>query len=57
MDMRLRKFMKPFNAVATKYLQKYLNWFLVLEKLGTTTEKMATLAAIALCIEHRLDGT
>ncbi|PKV48021.1 transposase-like protein [Aquimarina sp. MAR_2010_214] len=32
MDMRLRKFMEPFNGVATKYLQNYLNWFLVLEK-------------------------
>jgi transposase-like protein/IS1 family transposase len=47
MDMRLRKFMESFNGVATKYLQNYLNWFLVLEKIKNSTSKMATLAAIA----------
>jgi len=30
--MRLRKFMKFFNGVATTYLQNYLNWFLVFKK-------------------------
>lgn len=48
MDMRLRKFMDSFNGVATKYLQNYLNWFLVLEKIKNTTNKMTTLASIAL---------
>ena len=48
MDMRLRKFMESFNGVATKYLQNYLNWFLVLEKIKNKTNKMATLATIAL---------
>ena len=47
MDMRLRKFMGSFNGVATKYLQNYLNWFLVLEKIKHSTSKMATVAAIA----------
>ena len=47
MDMRLRKFMESFNGVATKYLQNYLNWFLVLEKIKDSTSKMATVAAIA----------
>lgn len=47
MDMRLRKFMDSFNGVATKYLQNYLNWFLVLEKIKNSTSKMATAAAIA----------
>lgn len=47
MDMRLRKFMESFNGVATKYLQNYLNWFLVLEKIKNSTSKMATAAAIA----------
>jgi len=46
--MRLRKFMDSFNGVATKYLQNYLNWFLVLEKIKNTTNKMTTLASIAL---------
>lgn len=47
MDMRLRKFMDSFNGVATKYLQNYLNWFLVLEKIKNSTSRMATVAAIA----------
>ncbi len=46
MDMRLRKFMSSFNGVATKYLQNYLNWFLVLEKIKNSTSKMATVATI-----------
>ena len=47
MDMRLRKFMDSFNGVATKYLQNYLNWFLVLEKIKNSTSKMAIVASIA----------
>tara|TARA_R110002049_G_C9024969_1_gene551597 strand:- start:3 stop:998 length:996 start_codon:yes stop_codon:yes gene_type:complete len=47
LDMRLRKFMDSFNGVATKYLQNYLNWFLVLEKIKNSTSKMTTVAAIA----------
>lgn len=47
LDMRLRKFMDSFNGVATKYLQNYLNWFLVLEKIKNSTNKLATIAAIA----------
>lgn len=47
MDMRLRKFMDSFNGVATKYLQNYLNWFLVLEKIKNATNRMVTVTAIA----------
>jgi transposase-like protein len=47
MDMRLRKFMDSFNGEATKYLQKYLSWLLVLEKIKNSTSKMATVTAIA----------
>lgn len=47
MDSRLRKFMNPFNGVATKYLQNYLNWFLVLEKIKNSTNRVKTLTAIA----------
>lgn len=47
LDSRLRKFMGPFNGVATKYLQNYLNWFLVLEKIKNDTNRMATVATIA----------
>ena len=47
MDRRLRKFMGSFDSVATKYLQDYLNRFLVLEKIKNPTSKMVTVAAIA----------
>ena len=48
MDKRLRDFMQSFNGVATKYLQNYLNWFLVLEKIKHNTKRMAMVTAIAL---------
>ena len=48
MDKRLRAFMQSFNGVATKYLQNYLNWFLVLEKIKNNTKRMAAVTAIAL---------
>ncbi len=47
MDMRLRKWMGQFNGVATKYLQNYLNWFLVLEKVKNSTLKLQSMATIA----------
>ena len=47
LDMRLRKFMDSFNGVATKYLQNYLNWFLVLERIKNSTNKITTVTAIA----------
>ena len=47
MDMRLRMFMDSFNGVATKYLQNYLNWFLVLEKIKNSTSKMTIITTIA----------
>ncbi len=43
MDKRLRNFMQPFHGVATKYLRNYLNWFLVLEKIKHSTQRMVTL--------------
>lgn len=39
--------MNSFKGVATKYLQNYLNWFLVLEKIKNSTNKLTTVAAIA----------
>lgn len=44
---RLRKWMVRFNGVATKYLQNYLNWFMVLEKIKTSPEKLTGFAAFA----------
>lgn len=48
MTQRLRSWMVRFNGVSTKYLQNYLNWFLVLEKLKDSSNKMSTLALFAL---------
>lgn len=47
MEMRLRKFLASFNGVATTYLQNYLNWFLVLERIKNSTTSITTVAAIA----------
>lgn len=48
LDSRLKKFMAQFNGVSTKYLQNYLNWFLVLEKVKSKTNKFQTIVMIAL---------
>lgn len=48
MAQRLRRWMRKFNGVATKYLQNYLNWFLVLEKLKDSSQKMTSIAGFAL---------
>lgn len=48
MDKRLRGFLSSFNGLATKYLQNYLNWFLVLEKMKHNTQRMAKVITIAL---------
>ena len=40
--------MESFNGAAKKHLQNYLNWFLVLEKIKNKTNKIATVAGIAL---------
>jgi hypothetical protein len=45
MDMGLRKFMASFTGVTTKYLQNFLNWILVLEKLKISTSYTAIVAA------------
>ena len=50
MDKRLRDFMQSFKGVATKYLQNYLNWFLVLEKIKNNTKRMTMVTAIALTL-------
>ncbi|HPF11163.1 MAG TPA: IS1595 family transposase [Flavobacteriaceae bacterium] len=52
MDSRLRKFMQGFNGVSTKYLQNYLNWFMVLDKIRYSTKKMAFVIAITLASQR-----
>lgn len=44
---RLRKWMRPFNGVATKYLQNYLNWFVVLESIKDSRQRLQQFAVLA----------
>jgi hypothetical protein len=48
MNHRLNSFLNSFHGVATKYLQNYMNWFLMLEKIKDSTKRIATIARIAL---------
>lgn len=48
LSKRLKAWMNQFNGVSTKYLQNYLNWFLVLEKVKQSTQKVSMLAFFAL---------
>jgi len=41
---RLRKWMRPFNGVATKYLQNYMNWFMVLESIKDNNKRLKAFA-------------
>lgn len=47
MAQALRKWMSKFNGVASKYLQNYMNWYLMIEKLKTN---IAPVKAFALAI-------
>lgn len=44
---RLRQWMKPFNGVATKYLQNYMNWFMILERIKQNREQLKAFAFYA----------
>lgn len=45
---RLRSWMRPYNGVATKYLQNYLNWFMVLEKIKNNSNRLKAFATCAM---------
>lgn len=45
---RLRAWMKPFNGVSTKYLQNYLNWFMILERIKHSTQRFKQFIGYAL---------
>lgn len=45
---RLRQWINRFNGVSTKYLQNYLNWFLILERLKNKTDKSVKFLTLAL---------
>lgn len=45
---RLRAWMSPYNGVATKYLQNYMNWFMILEKTKSEANRLKTFTAYAI---------
>lgn len=45
---RLRAWMTPFNGVATKYLQNYMNWFMVLEKIKNNSNRLKMFASFVM---------
>lgn len=45
---KLLEFMQRFHGVATKYLQNYFNWFLLLEKIKNTIKKLANATRYAI---------
>ncbi len=42
-----REWMKPFNGVATKYLQNYMNWFMILERIKNSNQRLKEFAYFA----------
>lgn len=44
---RLRKWMKTFNGVVTKYLQNYMNWFMVLERIKENSQHLKAFTSYA----------
>jgi transposase-like protein len=44
----LKKWMDQFNGVATKYLQNYMNWFMMIEKLKLNSTKLKSFALAVL---------
>jgi transposase-like protein len=60
MAQALRKWMANFNGVASKYLQNYMNWYLMIEKLKANTAPVKAFAlailAAPVCSNHTLDN-
>lgn len=45
---RLRTWMRPFNGVATKYLQNYMNGFMILERIKSNNQRLKEFMCYAL---------
>ena len=45
---RLRTWMRPFNGLATKYLQNYMNWFMILERIKNNNQRLKQFVLYAL---------
>ena len=55
MAQALRKWMIKFNGVASKYLQNYMNWFMMIEKLKTNTSPIKAFALAILAAPVRIN--
>lgn len=53
---RLKQWIQRFNGVSDQYLQNYLNWFMVLEKIKNSTKKIKELAVLALLAENTIQN-
>jgi transposase-like protein len=49
---RLRTWMRPFNGVATKYLQNYMNWFMILERIKNNNQRLKEFAYFAFASQN-----
>lgn len=49
MSQAIKKWMQQFNGVASKYLQNYMNWFMIMEKIKSNSAKIKafTIAILA----------
>jgi transposase-like protein len=56
LHQRSKKFLEKFNGVSTKYLQNYLNWFLVLEKVKNSRQRMQELGLILFTAVHPIEN-
>lgn len=55
MAQAVRKWMMKFNGVASKYLQNYMNWFMIIEKLKTNTAPVKAFALSILAAPVRIN--
>lgn len=46
LDNLFERWLKPFYGVATKYLQKYLNWFVYLQKIKNSADPLGDFAKV-----------
>lgn len=56
LHQRSKKFLEKLNRVSTKYLQNYLNWFLVLGKVKNSRQRMQELGLILFTAVHPIEN-
>nr|MBS0038228.1 IS1595 family transposase [Saprospiraceae bacterium] len=56
LHQRSKQFLEKFNGVSTKYLQNYLNWFLALEKVKNSRQRIQELGLILFTAAHPIEN-